>query len=123
MQINDDTLFQYVIRFAGWVAALVSTSFLGLAWYIWRGDRERIRQLEIKVNSAITKPEVETIVKRVEDHFHGEHKSILLALDRRHDELGKRHNELREDIGQLRDVVMRAISSSRWDGRDRRGGE
>lgn len=108
MQINDDTIVQYFIKIAGWIAAFISTSFLGLAWYIWRGDRERIRQLEIKVNNAITKPEVDQIVDRIEMEFHAEHKSIVNIIDRRHE-------ELREDIRDLRNVI-----TGGWDGRNRR---
>ena len=108
MQINDNDIIQFFVDIAGWIAALVTTAFTGLAWYIWRGDRERLRIVEEKVNHAITKPEVEQIVKRVEADVNEQHKSIVGIID-------KRHEELREDIRDLRNIM-----TGGWDGRNRR---
>ena len=108
MQINDNDIIKFFVDIAGWIAAFITTTFLGLAWYVWKGDRERLRIVEERVSHAITKPEVDQIVSRIEVDFHAEHKSIVNIIDRRHE-------ELREDIRDLRNVI-----TGGWDGRNRR---
>ena len=76
MQINDRDIIDWLLGLGAAVGAL----FTALYWYIWRGDRERIRVLEASVAKAITKPEVEHIVERVENSFRTEHQQILNEL-------------------------------------------
>ena len=76
MQISDRDIIDWLLGMGAAVGAL----FTALYWYIWRGDRERIRILEENVSRAITKPEVEHIVQRVEDSFRAEHLQIISQL-------------------------------------------
>ena len=76
MQISDRDIIDWLLG----IGAAVGALFTALYWYIWRGDRERIRILEESVSKAITKPEVEHIVQRVEDSFRSEHQQIISQL-------------------------------------------
>ena len=103
MQIEDGLL----VKFLAWVFAGITGLLATLYWYIWRGDRRRLKTLEEKMAHAITKPEVDAIVNRVESNFRDEHQNIINAINRS-------HNELRQDIRDIRSLF------SPWNGNNRR---
>ena len=76
MQINDRDIIDWLLG----IGAAIGALFTALYWYIWRGDRERISILETRMNSVITKAEVEHIVDRVEESFREEHHQIIAEL-------------------------------------------
>lgn len=108
MQIEDIS----IIRGLGWLVGLIASAFTGLIWYLYRTDRSRIKRLEEQVARAITKPEVEIIVERVERDFRQEHQTIIGIIE-------KRHDELRQDLRDLRSVLTG--NGNHWNGPDRRG--
>ena len=97
MQITDRDIIDWLLG----IGAAIGALFTALYWYIWRGDRERIRILEAKMGSVITKPEVEHIVDRVEQSFKAEHRQII--------------DELRELRGEIISVIRMP-----WHGEERR---
>ena len=76
MQISDRDVIDWLLGIGGGIGAL----FTALYWYIWRGDRERIKNLETRMESLITKPEVENIVERMQQSFKSEHRQIIEEL-------------------------------------------
>lgn len=89
-----------------WVLASFGAIMTGLVSFIISKERKRIDDLEDYVSkhsmTAITRPEVEIIVNNVKMEFKDDHKDIIKALD-------KRHDEIREDIRNLSQIVMESI--------------
>ena len=98
MQINDRDIIDWLLG----LAATVGTLLTGLYWYIWRGDRDRIKNLEVKMQSLMSKPDVERIVDRMEESFKAEHRQIL--------------DELRDLRGEIISIIKQP-----WHGDERRG--
>ena len=104
MQINDRDIIDWLLGLAAGIGAL----FTALYWYIWKGDRARLKSLEngysvleARVANAITKPEVEHIVQRVEHSFRDEHRQII--------------DELRDLRGEIITLIRQP-----WRGEERR---
>ena len=105
IQIDEDTILNWSIKIFGGIVGF----FVAFSAYIWKSDRHRLKVMEEKVALAITRPEVELIVKRVEDNVKEQHMMLLGVLE-------KGHDELRQDIRDLRKDL-----TGRWDGHNRRG--
>ena len=104
MQIDDG-------RVLGWLwdgLVVLAGAVAALALLILRGYRNRLETVEEKMAQAITKPEVETIVHRVEDEFKEEHNTILKAIS-------EGHAETRSYIRDMFDA-----REGKWNGRNRR---
>ena len=97
MQISDKDIIDWLLRIGGVIGAL----FTALYWYIWRGDRERIRNLETRMENVITKSEVEHIAERMQQSFKSEHRQII--------------EELRDLRGEIIDIIKKP-----WHGEERR---
>ena len=97
MQISDRDIIDWLLGIGASVGAL----FTALYWYIWRGDRERINNLETRMANVITKLEVEHIVERVENSFRDEHRQII--------------DELRDLRGEIISIIKKP-----WRGEERR---
>ena len=111
MQIEDGS----IVKFLSAVLGVVATALTGLYWYIWRGDRARLKILEEKMQHAVTLPQVEHIVENVKNDFKNDHSSILhgqqaiiVIIDNRQDEM----KDYIRDMFEARE--------GHWNGRDRR---
>ena len=93
MQISEKDVIVWLLSIVGVIGAL----FTALYWYIWRGDRERIRNLETRMENVYTKPEVEHIAERMQH----EHRQII--------------EELRDLRGEIIDILKKP-----WQGEERR---
>ena len=93
MQISDRDIIVWLLSIVGVIGALLTA----LYWYIWRGDRERIRNLETRMENVYTKPEVEQVVARMQQ----EHRQIIV--------------ELRDLRGEIIDILKQP-----WYGEERR---
>ena len=120
MQINENS----IIELAGWIIATVTAAFLGLVSYIWRSDRrqqaedrERIRQLEIKVSNAITEPEVKVIVDDVKREFRSDHAGLAGRLDRvetgLRQEIRVSHDSLQSSLDKVVSILLTRDESDR----------
>ena len=73
-------------------------------------DRERIQTLEEKMASAVTLPQVNEIVARVETHFREEHKGLDARMQRTEDRLSvaikNSHDSLQASIEPLQDSIQ-----------------
>lgn len=111
MQIDEGILVKFFDYVFGGIATLLGT----LYWYIWKGDRRRLKVLEEKMASAVTKHEVEVIVGKVQDRFRDEHKGLAEKIESVHQALIINKQEIREDIKELRDAL-----TTKYAGADRR---
>lgn len=111
MQINEDQLIRFFAYVFGGITTLLGT----LYWYIWKGDRRRLKTLEEKMASAVTKHEVEVIVGKVQDRFREEHNGLAEKIESVHAEIRSNKLEIREDIRDLREAL-----TSKYSGADRR---
>ena len=97
MQISERDVIDWLLAIGAAAGVLLAT----LYWYIWRGDRERIRNLETRMENLITKPEVEHIVEKMQHSFKSEHRQII--------------EELRDLRGEIIDILKQP-----WLGEERR---
>ena len=97
MQISEKDVIDWLLGIGGVIGAL----FTALYWYIWRGDRERIRNLETRMEHIITKPEVEHIVELMQQSFKSEHRHLI------------------EEIRDLRGEIIEILKQP-WYGDERR---
>lgn len=104
-----------LVKFFAWVFGIVAALLGTLYWYIWRGDRRRLTALEEQMSKAVTKPEVEFIVSKIQERFHAEHKGLFDKIETVHDEVRLGRQEMREDIRDLREAL-----TSKYAGSDRR---
>ena len=111
MQIDEGILVKFIAWISGGIATLLAT----LYWYIWKGDRRRLKSLEEKWMSAVTKHEVEIIVGKVQDRFRDEHKGLAEKIESVHEEIRANRQEIREDIRDLREAL-----TTKYAGADRR---
>lgn len=102
MDINDNKIIEWLWK--GLVFLLGGYSIV--VRYLWKQEKarqkrqdDRITSLEEKMNHAITKPQVEDIVEKVEKDFRREHQTIIQVI-------GNTKRELREDIHELRDIIV-----------------
>lgn len=111
MQIDEGILVKFFAYVFGGIATLLGT----LYWYIWKGDRRRLKALEEKWMTAVTKHEVESIVGKVQDRFREEHHGLFQKIESVHEEIRNNRQEIREDIRDLREAL-----TSKYSGADRR---
>ena len=111
MQIDQGLLVQV----AAFVFGGNATLLIALYWYVWKGDRGRIKVLEEKMSNAVTKHEVEIIVGKVQDRFREEHQGLYAKIESVHNEIRINRQEIREDISQLREAL-----TTKYAGADRR---
>lgn len=111
MQIDEGIL----VKFFAWVFGGIATLLATLYWYIWKGDRRRLKSLEEKMAQAVTKHEVEVIVGKVQDRFREEHKDLFEKIESVHVEIRINKQEIREDIKELREAL-----TTKYAGADRR---
>ena len=111
MQIDEGLLVQAVAFVFGGNATLL----IALYWYVWKGDRGRIKVLEEKMSTAVTKHEVEIIVGKVQDRFRDEHRGLFDKIETVHEEIKTNRQEIREDIKELREAL-----TTKYAGADRR---
>ena len=109
MQIDDGRLLGWLWDGLAALAGLVGI----LLMFIWRGDRARLKIVEEKVAHAITKPEVDVIVRDVKDEFKDDHKTIIQQVRSSND-------ELRTELRDLRREIIQVIKQP-WNGHERRG--
>lgn len=104
MQITDNAIINGL-----WGAlVLVAGILTRLVYKITAKLFQRLKTVEEQVSHAITKTEVEDIVASVKSEFKQEHRDIIHIIDRRHE-------EIREDIREIRDLIVRP-----WSGPERR---
>lgn len=111
MQLDDGL----ILKFFAWITGGIITILSGLAWYIWKGDRRRLKVVEEKMAQAVTKHEVEVIVGKVQDRFREEHKDLFEKIESVHVEIRINKQEIREDIKELREAL-----TTKYAGADRR---
>lgn len=111
MQIDEGQLVKFFAYVFGGITTLLGT----LYWYIWKGDRRRLKVLEEKMASAVTKHEVEIIVGKVQDRFREEHKGLAEKIESVHQEIKANRQDIREDIRDLREAL-----TTKYTGADRR---
>ena len=111
MQIEDGS----IVKFLSAVIGVVATALTGLYWYIWRGDRARLKTLEDKMSQAVTLPQVEHIVEKVEKHFKEDHSNLFHGQERILTIVGEGQKELKEYIKDMFEA-----REGHWNGRDRR---
>ena len=97
MQISEKDVIDWLLAIGVSIGALLSA----LYWYIWRGDRERIRNLETRMENVITKTEVERIAERMQQSFRIEHRQVI--------------EEIRDLRGEIIDILKQP-----WLGEERR---
>ena len=106
MQIDEGLLVKFFSYVFGGFTTLLGT----LYWYIWKGDRRRLKVLEEKMASAVTLPQVNEIVDRVETHFREEHKGLDVRMQRAEDRLSvaikNSHDSLQASIEPLQDSIQ-----------------
>ena len=76
MQISEKDIIVWLLSIVGVIGAL----FTALYWYIWRGDRERIKNLETRMESLISKPEVERMVDKMGESLKVGQGQIIVEL-------------------------------------------
>lgn len=111
MQIDEGIL----VKFFAWIFGGIATLLGTLYWYIWKGDRRRLKVLEEKMASAVTKPEVELIVAKVQERFRSDHQGLAEKIESVHEEIRTNRQEIREDIRDLREAL-----TTKYNGADRR---
>ena len=104
MQIEDGS----VVKFLSSVLGVVATALSGLYWYIWRGDRARLKILEDQMQHVATMPQVKEIVDEIKHEFKDEHKTLLHAI--------KDGNSVTREY--IKDMLE--ARQAHWNGRDRR---
>ena len=111
MQIDEGLL----VKFFAYVFGGIATLLAALYWYIWKGDRRRLKVLEEQMSKSVTKHEVEIIVGRVQDRFREEHSELYKKIETVHDDIRTNKQEIREDIRDLREAL-----TTKYAGADRR---
>ena len=97
MQISEKDVIDWLLG----IAAAIGTLLTALYWYIWRGDRDRIKTLEVKMETLISKPEVELRFDKMQQSFKSEQGQII------------------EELKELRREIISIIKQP-WHGDERR---
>ena len=97
MQITEKDVIDWLLRIGAVIGALLTA----LYWYIWRGDRERIRNLETRMENILTKTEVEHRVDKMGESLKANQRQIM--------------EELRDLRGEIIDIIKKP-----WHGDERR---
>lgn len=111
MQIDEGLL----VKFFAYVFTGITGLLASLYWYVWKGDRRRLKVLEDQMSKAVTEHQVEVIVGRVQDRFRDEHQGLFEKIETVHEEVMLGRQEMREDIRDLREAL-----TSKYAGADRR---
>ena len=104
MQISDRDIIDWLLG----ITAALGAIFIALYWYIWKGDRSRLKaleeahtKLEALVALSVTKPEAEHLFEKAKETYQTEHSDIL------------------GEIVSLREDIIKAINQP-WRGEERR---
>ena len=108
-------VYREILEWIAWFAVAASGSFMALGAYIWKGDRERLKSLEISYSSlevrmahSVTKPEAEHLFELAKATYHAEHGQIL-----------EQTSSLRGELASLRGELI-SILKQPWRGEERR---
>ena len=108
-------VYRELLEWIAWFAVLVSGAFMALGAYIWKGDRERLKNLETAytdlktlVANSVTKPEAEHLFEKAKESYHAEHGQIL-----------EQTSSLRGELASLRGELI-SILKQPWRGNERR---
>ena len=108
-------VYRDLLEWIAWIAVVASGAFMALGAYIWKGDRERLKSLEISYSSlevrmahAVTKPEAEHLFEKAKESYHAEHGQIL-----------EQTSYLRGELASLRSEII-SILKQPWRGEERR---
>ena len=123
MQIEDVK----VIDWLWWIVTASMGAITFLIGFIYRNDRkkvnsnsDRITALEKQMPQAVTMPQVESLVAKVEKEFKEDHIGLNARLNRVEDGLKKEiretHDSLQGSINGLYNILTRPYA-----GKDRRG--
>ena len=106
MQISDNAVIDWLVLVVGTAVS----GFIAMLTYVWRGDRKRLREVEEKMAHAITKSEVDVIVKKVESDFHADHKGLEGKMERIESSLRKEihesHDSLQNGIDKVVNILL-----------------
>lgn len=97
MEISEKDVIDWLLG----IGAAIGALFTALYWYIWRGDRERIRNLETRMENILTKTEVEHRVDKMGESLKVNQRQIM--------------EELRDLRGEIIDIIKKP-----WHGEERR---
>ena len=111
MQIEDGS----IVRFLSAVLGVVATALTGLYWYIWRGDRVRLKTLEEKMSNVVTMPQVEHVADNLEKKFKDDHSMIIHGQRAIMTIIDNKQEEMKDYIRDMFDAREKM-----WNGRDRR---
>ena len=112
---EETEILKYTLGFIGALGAALTALYM----YIWRGDRARIKVLEDKMSQAVTMPQVETIVAKVEKEFKEDHIGLNARLTHVEDGLRKEIRETHDSL-QLSINGIYTILTRPYSGKDRR---
>ena len=108
-------VYRELLEWIAWIAVVASGAFMALGAYIWKGDRERLKSLEISYSSlevrmahAVTKPEAEHLFEKAKESYHAEHGQIL-------EQLAALRADQSDLIGELISILRQP-----WRGEERR---
>ena len=108
-------VYRELLEWIAWFAVAISAAFMALGSYIWKGDRERLKSLEIShtaleksVAKSVTKPEAELLFEKAKESYHAEHGQIL-----------EQTASLRGELASLRGELI-SILRNPWRGEERR---
>ena len=111
MQVSEMDVIDWLLGMGAAIGAL----FTALYWYIWKGDRERLKNLEQAhasleklVGNSVTKPEAEHLFEKAKETYHAEHGQIL-------DQLAALRADQSDLIGELISILRQP-----WRGEERR---
>ena len=122
--------YTWIVKWLGELFAGLTIIVASLMLFIWRGDRARLKTLEgnvppdlvprlktleDKMQHAVTLPQVEHIVEKVEKHFKEDHSNLFHGQETILRIVGEGQKELKEYIKDMFEA-----REGHWNGRDRR---
>lgn len=108
MQIDEGLL----VKFFAWIFGAITAMLTTLYWYIWKGDRRRLKVLE---ENSVDRVELHAIVADVKREFKGDHDGLHSQIESVREEIKTNRYEIREDIRDLREAL-----TTKYAGSDRR---
>lgn len=105
-----ESLSQVLLKWATEGLLLIGSGFMTLAWFVYRADKRRLKDVEDKVAKAITKAEVDVIVGNVKTEFRSDHKGLEAKMERIEDNLRKEihnsHASLQDGIDKVVNILL-----------------
>lgn len=110
IQINENVIVDWSIK----IFAAITSGFAAFAWYIWRGDRRRLRLVEERLAHAVFKDDLEVKAKEIEARVAVEHQRIYDKVSEAVDILvanqNRSNDQLRDDLNACNRAVMDQIN-------------